>query len=70
MTTGARENGGVSERQNTSMLKATRELLVVSNLLVTERMTETNLKIFFALRSKNATCLMAPSTLVSDGKAY
>ena len=23
MTTGARENGGVSERQNTSMLKAT-----------------------------------------------
>ena len=29
--TGARENGGVSEGQNTSMLKATSELLVVSN---------------------------------------
>ena len=30
-TTGARENGGVSERQNTSMLKATSQLKVVSN---------------------------------------
>ena len=29
--TGARKNGGVSEGQNTSMLKATRELLVVSS---------------------------------------
>ena len=31
VTTGARENGGVSQRQNTSMLKATSQLKVVSN---------------------------------------
>ena len=31
VATGARENGSISERQNTSMLKATRQLKIVSS---------------------------------------
>ena len=59
--TGARENDGISERQNTSMLKATSELLVVSNLLVTERMTD---------EVKKLLCTALQKHCVSDGTAH
>ena len=56
--TGARENGGVSKRQNTNMLKATSQLLVVSKLIVTERMTDEVKKLF---------CTALPKCDVSGG---
>ena len=65
-----RENGGVSERQNTSMLKATSVLNGCKQLISDGTDDGDEVKSYFALHSNNATCPMTPPTLVSDGKAY